>query len=99
MNMKRNLFLPSRRRMLQTMSSGFGYLAFSGIAAKAAASERKQQEADKSESSTNPLAPKPPQFAAKAKRVSFLCMWGGPYHMDTFEYKPKLAADSGKQGK
>lgn len=99
MNMKRNLFLPSRRRMLQTMSSGFGYLAFSGIAAKAAASERKQQEVDKSESSTNPLAPKPPHFAAKAKRVIFLCMRGGPSHMDTFDYKPKLAADSGKQGK
>jgi len=45
------------------------------------------------------LAPKPPHFAAKAKRVIFLCMRGGPSHMDTFDYKPKLAADSGKQGK
>lgn len=99
MTMKRNLFLPSRRSMLQTMSSGFGYLAFSGIAAKAAASERRPQETDESAPSTNPLAPKLPHFAAKAKRVIFLCMRGGPSHMDTFDYKPQLAADSGKQGK
>lgn len=99
MNMKRNLFLPSRRNMLQTMSSGFGYLAFSGIASKAAASERRQQETDGAKESNNPLAPKSPHFEAKAKRVIFLCMRGGPSHMDTFDYKPQLAADSGRQGK
>ncbi|HEV7225220.1 MAG TPA: DUF1501 domain-containing protein [Pirellulales bacterium] len=38
----------------------------------------------------NPLAPKPPQFAAKAKSVIFLFMYGGPSHVDTFDYKPKL---------
>ena len=38
----------------------------------------------------NPLAPKPPHFAAKAKSVIFLFMYGGPSHIDTFDYKPKL---------
>ncbi len=31
-----------------------------------------------------------PHFAAKAKRVIFLCMSGGPSHLETFDYKPKL---------
>ncbi|MDG1807114.1 MAG: DUF1501 domain-containing protein [Pirellulaceae bacterium] len=98
MTIERNLFIPSRRQLLKTMSSGFGYLAFSGLAAKAAATERRQQE-DSGQISKNPLAPKPPHFPAKAKRVIFLCMRGGPSHMDTFDYKPQLMADSGKRGK
>lgn len=31
-----------------------------------------------------------PQFAPKAKRVIFLCMAGGPSHLETFDYRPKL---------
>ncbi|MEZ6131771.1 MAG: DUF1501 domain-containing protein [Planctomycetaceae bacterium] len=31
-----------------------------------------------------------PHHAAKAKRVIFLCMAGGPSHLETFDYKPKL---------
>ena len=38
----------------------------------------------------NPLAPKAPHFAPKAKRVIFLHMTGGPPHLDLFDYKPKL---------
>lgn len=38
----------------------------------------------------NPLAPKPPHFAPKAKSVIFLFMYGGPSHVDTFDYKPLL---------
>lgn len=37
-----------------------------------------------------------PHFAAKAKRVIFLCMAGGPTHLETFDYKPKLAEMDGK---
>ena len=43
-------------------------------------------------------APKPTNFAPRAKRVIFLCMRGGPSHVDTFDYKPKLNADTGKPG-
>ena len=69
------------------MSSGFGYLAFSAISTMAA------------QQSGNPLAPKAPHFPAKAKRVIFLCMQGGPSHVDTFDYKPQLAKDSGKNAR
>ena len=43
------------------------------------------------ETADSPLAPKQPHFPARAKRVIFLCMEGGPSHVDTFDYKPKLA--------
>jgi hypothetical protein len=75
--------LLTRREVLSTLSCGFGWLAFSGLASAADA----------------PLAPKPSHFPAKAKRVIFLCMRGGPSHVDTFDYKPKLTQDDGKPGK
>ncbi len=43
-----------------------------------------------------PLAPKAPHFPAKAKRVIFLFMFGGPSQMDLFDYKPLLQENSGK---
>jgi hypothetical protein len=74
----------SRRHFLQTTSSGFGYLAFSALSTWAA------------QSSSSPLAPKPAHFIQRAKRVIFLFMPGAPSHVDTFDYKPKLTADTGK---
>src|SRR5215831_14014342 len=47
-------------------------------------------------SGANPLAPKPPHFPARAKRVIFLHMSGGVSHVDTFDPKPKLFEDHGK---
>jgi hypothetical protein len=77
----------SRRTMLQTASNGFGWLAFAGLAQRAAfAAER-------------PLAAKATHFPGRAKRVIFITMRGGPSHVDTFDYKPQLNADSGKAGK
>ncbi|MDR3405476.1 MAG: DUF1501 domain-containing protein [Chthoniobacter sp.] len=75
----------TRRDLLRTVSAGFGWLAFKSLAANGA-------------ESTNPLARKTPHFAPRAKRVIFLCMQGGPAHMDTFDYKPKLNADNGRPG-
>ncbi len=77
----------TRRDLLKTVSAGFGWLAFKGISAQLAAAEN-----------SGPLAPRAPHFSARAKRVIFLCMQGGPAHQDTFDYKPKLSADSGKPG-
>jgi hypothetical protein len=37
-----------------------------------------------------------PHFAARAKRVIFLCMAGGPSHLETFDYKPKLDEMNGQ---
>ncbi|HKM55801.1 MAG TPA: DUF1501 domain-containing protein, partial [Isosphaeraceae bacterium] len=73
----------SRRAMLKSTAAGFGYLAFAGLSTMAA-------------EKNNPLAPKKTHFPAKAKHVIFLCMEGAPSHVDTFDYKPKLAESDGK---
>ncbi len=44
----------------------------------------------------DPLAPRAPHFAAKAKRVVFLFMAGAPSHLELFDYKPELARFDGK---
>ena len=44
----------------------------------------------------NPLAAKKPHFAAKAKRVIFVFLEGGPSHLDTFDPKPALNKHAGK---
>jgi hypothetical protein len=79
----------TRRSLLKTTSSGFGYLAFAAMAQEQAARAAEAPAA-------SPLAPKKSHFPAKAKRVIFLCMDGAPSHVDTFDYKPKLKADDGK---
>ena len=43
-----------------------------------------------SASTSNPLAPKPPHFTPRAKRVIFLFMAGGPSQLDLFDHKPAL---------
>ena len=45
----------------------------------------------------NPVSPKEPHFPAKAKSVIFLFMSGGVSHVDSFDPKPQLFADHGKQ--
>ncbi|MDA1018200.1 MAG: DUF1501 domain-containing protein, partial [Planctomycetota bacterium] len=77
----------NRRDCLKTASAGFGWLALAGLC---------QDELRALES---PLAPKRPHFAARAKRVIFLCMRGGPSQMESFDYKPKLNADNLKPGR
>jgi hypothetical protein len=78
----------SRRTLLKTTCSGFGYLAFAALA--------HEQAARASRTNADPLAPKESHFTPRAKRVIFLCMEGGPSHVDTFDYKPKLSTDDGK---
>ncbi len=48
---------------------------------------------------TDPLTPRQGHYPAKAKRVIFLFMTGGVSHVDTFDPKPKLKADVGKEVK
>jgi hypothetical protein len=76
----------TRRDMLKSVSAGFGWLAFAGLSSQAAAPYQ------------SPLLPKAPHFAARAKRIIFLAMQGGPSHLDTFDYKPDLIRDAGKAG-
>lgn len=47
----------------------------------------------------DPLAPRAPHFAGRAKHVIFLFMTGGVSHVDTFDHKPRLAADVGREVK
>src|SRR5271167_3597447 len=83
-----NNHMLSRRAVLQALSSGFGYVAFAGLSSFASAAQ--------SPGKKSPLAPKAPHCPARAKRVIFLCMHGAPSHVDTFDFKPRLTADSGK---
>lgn len=79
----------SRRGMLR--SSILGTMLFPGLL-----SELMQADAHASD---NPLAPKKPHFKPKAKRVIFLFMTGGVSHVDTFDHKPKLFQDVGREVK
>jgi hypothetical protein len=47
-------------------------------------------------SPANPLAPRRPHFAARAKACIFLYMYGGPSQMDLFDYKPELQRRDGQ---
>jgi hypothetical protein len=44
----------------------------------------------------DPMAPRPPQFPAKAKNIIFLFMAGAPSQLDLFDYKPKLIQYNGQ---
>jgi len=44
----------------------------------------------------NPLAVRQPHHAARAKRVIYLHMSGGPPHLDIFDYKPELVKRDGQ---
>jgi len=48
---------------------------------------------------SDPLAAREPHFPARAKRVIFLFMTGGVSHVDTFDHKPRLFSDVGKEVK
>ena len=51
----------------------------------------------KAAEAANPLAPKMPHFAPKAKRMIYLHMSGGPPHLDIFDYKPELVKRNGQE--
>src|SRR5438477_3672161 len=78
--------LPSRRQLLRRAGAGFGSLALAAMLA---------DEALATPPST-PLTPREPHFPARAKRVIFLFMPGGPSQVETFDPKPRLARDNGK---
>jgi uncharacterized protein DUF1501 len=72
----------TRRELLQTMGAGFGMVGFGGVAG--------------AQTGADPLLPKSPHFPAKAKRVIYLFLNGGPSQVDTFDPKPKLSEYHGK---
>ncbi|WP_422925533.1 DUF1501 domain-containing protein [Singulisphaera sp. PoT] len=76
----------SRRTLLQNAACGFGSIALAGLAAERALAE-----------SHDPLAARPGHFLPRAKRVIFLFMQGGVSQVDSYDYKPLLARQDGKQ--
>ncbi|MCA9270781.1 MAG: DUF1501 domain-containing protein [Planctomycetales bacterium] len=85
----------NRRELLARAGGGAGLLGLAtllqdeGLLPRAAAAS-----ADRS---VDPLAPRAPHFAAKAKRVIWLFINGGPSHVDTFDYKPQLEKRDGQE--
>jgi hypothetical protein len=76
----------ARRTFLSRMGVGVGAAALSAMLGKESA-----RGATASPPAGYHGLPGLPHFATKAKRVIFLCMAGGPSHLETFDYKPKLA--------
>ena len=76
----------SRRSALARTAVGFGSLALTSLLSQQA----------RSAAAKSPLAPKPPHYAPRAKRMIFLFMSGGPSQVDTFDPKPLLDRDHGK---
>jgi hypothetical protein len=74
----------NRRQVIQSLVGGS--LLLPGIISELLATQ-----------SVDPLAPKTPHFAPRAKRVIFLYMSGGVSHVDSFDPKPRLFADHGKK--
>jgi len=70
----------TRRQFLKNSGIGLGAMALASLEAKA----------------NEPLAPRPPHFAAKAKRVIYLHMAGSPPHLDLLDYKPELVRRTGQ---
>ncbi len=79
--------IQSRRSFFQECAGGVGIMALAQLM---------EREGRGAVPSVNPLAPKKPQFPAKAKNVIFMFMEGGPSQLDLFDPKPELQKWSGK---
>ena len=78
----------TRRDALTRCGTGLGMLALAGLCAEDGRGEPGR--------SPDPMAPRPPHFPGKAKRVVHLFMNGGPSQVDTFDPKPALNRYAGK---
>jgi Protein of unknown function (DUF1501) len=85
--------LVSRRELLKRSGVGFGSLALASLLAE---DSQANPSGPLVTHDPDPLAPKAPHFFARAKRVIFLFMTGGPSQVDTFDPKPLLDRDDGK---
>jgi hypothetical protein len=87
----------TRRELLAQSGNGFGLLALAALLAEEARSANPQPvQGARMGAIRNPQLPRPPHFPARAKRVIFLYMPGGPSHTDLFDPKPRLAKEAGQ---
>lgn len=91
-SIRRLAALPAtRREFLQRSGTGFGMLAAAGMFTQSSPLVYGAALGSAGETSNpNPMHPKEPHFAARAKAVIHLFMNGGPSHVDTFDPKPAL---------
>src|SRR5437764_15460082 len=83
------LVLPTRRDLLARAGGGFGMIALSALLAEQGLRADQPQ-------AINPLAPRRPHHRARAERVIFLFMSGGPSHLELFDPKPDLKPLAGQ---
>jgi len=82
----------TRRHFFQSAGLGIGSIALAAML-----NEKKARADELNLDALNPMAPKPPHFAAKAKRIIYLFMSGAPSQLDLFEHKPKLVEFNNKE--
>ena len=90
--------LLDRRGFLGHMASGMGGIALSALLAEQGllAADGDAKDGDASTRPANPLAPKPPHFPGRAKRVLHIFCTGAVSHLDTWDYKPELIKRHGQ---
>jgi hypothetical protein len=81
----------TRRHFLRDCNVGLG-----GIALAMLSRDRAHADEPAGHARDNPLTPRPPHFAARAKNVIYLHMAGSPPHLDMFDYKPELVLHTGE---
>ena len=89
----------SRRAWLQNAGCGFGWLGLQSLLAQCTVSPRALGDGlgdGLGDRSRNPLAEREPHFPARAKRVVWIFVNGGPSQVDTWDYKPGLEKADGK---
>jgi len=86
----------TRREFLWEAGGAFTSVALASMLSSDGFLSRQTLAADGETDWANPLSPKQPHFAPKAKSVIFLFMYGGPSQVDTFDYKPPLYGLDGK---
>src|SRR5580704_15616909 len=86
----------TRREFLWESGGGFASVALTALLSSDGFFGKQARAADGVSGFVNPLAARHPQITPKAKSVIFLFMYGGPSHLDTFDYKPKLFELDGK---
>ena len=94
--MTRNFCRRTRREFLWQTGAGFGSVALASLLERDGFFSKQAVAADGVTPYRNPLAPRDPHFTPKAKSVIFLFMYGGPSHIDTFDYKPAMVGMDGK---
>jgi hypothetical protein len=90
-----NAFL-TRRQLLQRTGMGLGALALGALFPEVSGAAPLAAPGGVPAGAVNPLLPRGPQFAPRAKRVIHLFMNGGPSQVDTFDPKPSLTKYHGK---